>query len=121
MRFESHRASRLHRAIWATKPLEYTLFSQNEEFEQKEFLWLREKVAYFPQAIFFASKDVDPGAIFLVSQTIAATSPVLSLKMAYCGTKTGLGGGVSQKSLPLKPPAIGGVAGLDSSDWGALR
>ena len=47
----------------------------------------------------------------MVSQTIAAASPLLSLKMAYRSPKTGLGGGVSQKKLASEAyHAIGGVA-----------
>ena len=39
--------------------------------------------------------------IAVVSQTIAATSPLLSIKMAYCNPKTGLGEGYGRKSSPL--------------------
>ena len=46
----------------------------------------------------------------VVPQTIAATPPLLSLKMAYRSPKTGLTRGVSQKKLaPEAYRAIGGV------------
>ena len=47
----------------------------------------------------------------VVSQTIAATPPLLSVKMADRSPKTGLGGGVSQQKLASEAyRAIGGVA-----------
>ena len=47
----------------------------------------------------------------VVSQTIAATPPLLSLKMAYRNPKTGLTRGVSQKKLASEAyRAIGGIA-----------
>ena len=42
----------------------------------------------------------------VVSQTIAATPPLLSVKMAYRNPKTGLKRGYRRKSLPLKPIAL---------------
>ena len=47
----------------------------------------------------------------VVSQTIAATPPLRSVKMVYCSPKTGLGRRVSQKKLASGAyRAIGGVA-----------
>ena len=47
----------------------------------------------------------------VVSQTIAATPPLLSVKMAYCNPKTGLGRRVSQKKLASEAyRTIGDVA-----------
>ena len=49
--------------------------------------------------------------VSVVSQTIAATPPLLSVKVAYRGPKTGLTRGVSQKKLaPENYRVIGGVA-----------
>ena len=44
------------------------------------------------------------------SQPIAATTPLVSVKMAYCNPKTGLGGGDRRKNLPLKPIALLGTS-----------
>ena len=47
----------------------------------------------------------------MVSQTIAATPPLLSFEKAYRNPKTGLTRGVSQKKLASEAyRAIGGVA-----------
>ena len=49
----------------------------------------------------------------VVSQTIAGTPPLLSVKMAYRKPKTGFGGEVSQKKLVPGPEDyrdIGGIA-----------
>ena len=47
----------------------------------------------------------------VVLQTIVATPPLLSLKMAYRNPKTGLTRGVSQRKLASEAyHAIGGVA-----------
>ena len=52
------------------------------------------------------SHDPCRNVLSVVSQTIAATPPLLPVKMAYCNPKTGLGGGYCRKSLPLKPTVL---------------
>ena len=46
----------------------------------------------------------------VVSQTIVATPPLLSVKVAYRNPKTGLGGGTAESGLPLKPVALQGAS-----------
>ena len=46
----------------------------------------------------------------MVSQTIAATPPLLSVEMAYCSPKTGLTRGRRRKNLPLNAIALQGAS-----------